>query len=338
MLATLTFPATDDLHAARCQATVRVRSADDLRRALRAARERALALDLSALDRMLRLDGARNQLELQAATPWCSIGTYLGERGAALDSAVRTAGLRGSVGDAVSANAPGPDGVPMVSHVESITIVTPDGELRRVDRESNSDLFALAIGGHGLFGVIYSVTLRVDSLLRAAERAEAPVALDFGAASDASGPSRTADFLVPPEELDRVLAKFRNLAAERRITLQQVLVRKVRRESETVLRWAGRDWAALTIRYRTRLTLGACVHATEIQGLLLDTVLAHGGSFPIGGVHRPSLAQFEACYPALTAFLSGKRRYDPAEQLQNGWYRRVAELLRGSTGNSTEIH
>ena len=337
MLATLTFPPIGDLHAAPRRQTIRIRSADDLRRALRAARERALALDTSALNRMLRLDGERDHLELQAATPWCSIMAYLGERGAGLDSAARAAGLPGSVGEAVSENAAGPDGTPMVAHVESIVLVTPDGELRRADRATNANLFGLAVGGHGLFGVIYSVTLRVDSLLRAAQCAQAPVELDLVASASVRGLSRAAEFLVPPERLDRVLADFRELAAERRILLQSVLVRKLRSEHETFLPWATRDWAGLTLRYFTRPTLGACVYATEVERLLLDTVLAHGGSFPIGADHFPTRAQYDACYPTLSAFVAEKRRYDRSERLQNGWYRHASALLRRKSGDSTEL-
>ena len=331
MLATLTFPESADLHAARPQDTLRVRSADDLRRALRAARERALALDLSALNRILRLDGERGQIELQAATPWTSVERTLGERGALSVPGVLASALPASVGEAVAENAAGPDGTPMVAHVEAITLVTPDGELRRADRELNSNLFRLALGGHGLFGVLYSVTLRLDSMLRAAERAQAPVGLDLSQSGGAAGVCRTAEFLVPPGELERVLAAFKKLAAERRIALQNVVVRKLRPEHETFLCWATRDWAGVTLRYCTRPTLGASVHAAEIQRLLLDTALAHGGSFPIGSAHLATPAQLAACYPKLADFVAEKRRYDPAERLQNGWYRRAAALLLGES-------
>lgn len=329
MLATLTFPAIGDLHAAPGQATIPVRSVDELRRALRAAGERALALDLSALNRMLRLDGERRQIELQAATPWSSLADYLRERGAAPDAATLVAGLPGCVGDMVSANAPGPDGVPIVVHVEAIVLVTPEGDLRRADREANASLFRLAIGGHGLFGVLYSVTLRIDSLLRAAAYAEAAVALDLARPGQSPGIVRTAEFLVPPAQLDTVLAGFKDLAAERRIALQGVSVRRLQPEQETFLRWATREWASVTLRYGMRQTLGACVHATEIERLFLDSVLALGGSFPIGAAHLPTPAQLDACYPALGEFVAEKRRYDPTERLQTPWYRRVAVMLRG---------
>ena len=334
MLATLTFPESGDLRAARCQDTLQVRSADDLRRALRTARERALALDLSALNRMLRLDGERGQIEVQAATLWSSVEHYLGERGAPIAPGALASGLPVSVGEAVAENAAGPDGTPMVAQVEAITLVTPDGELRRADRQMNPHLFRLAIGGHGLFGVLYSVTLRVESMLLAAERVQAPVELDLSPAAGAAGVGRMAEFLVPPEQLERVLAGFKELAAERRIPLQKVTVRRLLPEHDTVLCWATRDWAGVTLRYWTRPTLGASVHAAEIQRLLLDTVLAHGGSFPIVVAHLATPAQLAACYPKLGEFVEEKRRYDPAERLQNAWYRRVAASLRGDAFSS----
>lgn len=336
MLATLTALAIGEPGAARREETFFVRSADDLRRALRAARERRLVLDTSALNRMLRLDGERNRLELQAATPWRAIAGYLGERAAELDAGLQTAGLPESVGEAVSANAAGPDGTPIVSHVEAIALVTPDGELRRVDREANLNLFRLAVGGHGLFGVPYSVTLRLDSLLRAAQRAQAPAELDLAGATVAGGVSRRAEVFVPPEKLDCALSDFRELAAERRVTLRRVLVRRLRPENETFLRWASREWAGLTIDFCTRPTLGASVHAAEIHRLLLEIALSHGGSFPVAEASIASLAQIQACYPTISAFVAEKRRYDAAERMQNLWYRRVAALLRGQSSRSTE--
>jgi FAD/FMN-containing dehydrogenase len=50
---------------------------------------------------------------------------------------------------------------PIVGDVESLTIVAPDGTLRKCDRRQNQELFRLAIGGYGLFGVIASIRLRL---------------------------------------------------------------------------------------------------------------------------------------------------------------------------------
>ena len=318
MNATLTFPCNGNLHSAAGHPAILVRSADELRKALRAARERAVTVDLSGLNRLLRLDGSRRLVELQAAAPWCALQEY-----------GVTAGLPGSIGNAVSANIPGPDGTPMVAHVEAITLVTPDGEVRRADRRANPDLFALAIGGHGLVGVLYSVTLRLDSLLRSMERAEEPALLDVADLSCGSGSTRTVEFLAAPEKLDSVLADARQLAAERRSGLQRIAVRRLQPERETFLRWATREWAEVRLEYSVRDTLGACVHAAEIERLLLDIALAKGGSFRIDASPNASRAQLERGYPQLADFIAQKKRVDPVERLQNAWYRRISAQMRG---------
>ncbi len=317
MNATLTFPRNGNLHSDR--PAILVRSADELCKALRAAGGRAVTVDLSALNRLLRLDAPRRLVELQAAAPWSA----LQEHGVAMP-------LEGSIGNAISANAPGPSGMPMVSHVEAITLVTPDGEVRRADRHANADLFSLAVGGQGLFGVLYSVTLRIDSLSQAVKRAEAPVVLDVTESAGDGSPARTAEFLAAPERLDSVLAGFKRVAAERRIALQQVSVRKTSPESDTFLRWATREWAQITLRYSMRETLGACVHAAEIERLMLDIVVAGAGSFRIGAWPLASIAQTRRCFPQIGDFLAQKKRFDPAERLQNAWYRRVAAGLGGA--------
>jgi FAD/FMN-containing dehydrogenase len=327
MSATLTFPC-GSLHSAVDRPAILVRSADELRRALRAARERALTLDVSGLNRMLRLDTGRRQIELQAAAPWSAVASGVRELGATT-AAEGFAALPGSIGEAVSANVPGADGQPIVNHVEAITLVTPDGEVRCADRCSNPGLFALAVGGHGLFGVLYSVTLQLDSLLRSMEHTEEPAVLDVANLRTESGAPRIIEFLAAPERLDAVLADVRNLAAERRIGLQRICVRRLQPERDTFLRWATRDWAGVSLRYSVRDTLGACVHAAEIERLLLEIALANGGSFRIDSSPNASRAQLERCYPQLADFFAQKKRLDPAEQLQNTWYRRIAAQSRG---------
>src|SRR5207249_9013804 len=50
---------------------------------------------------------------------------------------------------------------PLISNIESFTLVDASGILRYCSRKENRERFALAIGGYGLFGVIYSVKLRL---------------------------------------------------------------------------------------------------------------------------------------------------------------------------------
>ena len=75
----------------------------------------------------------------------------------------QTGADRLTIGGALSANAHGRglQMAPFVGDVESFDLVDAAGALRRCSRTENRELFQLAIGGYGLFGVVTSVTLRL---------------------------------------------------------------------------------------------------------------------------------------------------------------------------------
>lgn len=331
MLTTLTLQPGNPFPPAQRLEIRRVRSAEELRVALRRSREHSLALDASGLDRVLRLDAAQGSVEVQASTPWSSLADCLGRHGIALESFASSAGLPPTVGEAIADNAAGPDGMPLSTHVSAITIATADGELRRADRSSNGGLFHLVLGGRGVFGVLYSVTLRLESLRRSAENAQAPVELAIPECAPAPASECTIENLLPPENLQIYLARVRELAAERRLALRRISIRRLLPEGETYLRWATREWAGVRLTFGIKPTLGASVQAAEIRRLLLGIALECGGSFPLRELEWASRGQIEACYPMLGAFLAEKRRGDPAERLQNAWYRCARAKLRAAT-------
>ena len=71
---------------------------------------------------------------------------------------------RFSLGGTVSANGHGRGLTlaPVVADVEAMMVVDADGRLRAVDRTTDPELFSLVGGGYGLFGVIATVTLRLE--------------------------------------------------------------------------------------------------------------------------------------------------------------------------------
>ena len=75
----------------------------------------------------------------------------------------QTGADRLSIGGALSANAHGRGLAlkPIVGDVEAFTLVDAVGDVHRCSRTENAELFGLAIGGYGLFGVITSVRLRL---------------------------------------------------------------------------------------------------------------------------------------------------------------------------------
>ena len=326
MIATLTLPAGIDPTIPQRSPTVRVRSADDLRNALRHARANGLRLDGSGMDRVLQLDDKRRLVEVQAATSWAELTRYLASRKIAIDAFAR---MQGTVGEAAAQAAAGPDGLPVVTHIAAITVFTPDGELRRADRNAYPELFRLALGGHGVIGVLYSVTLSIDSLLASAAAETAPVELRIDEAGAAQSPACAIECLLPPAALDAFLKDVRLLADERRIALHGITVRRYQPEAETSLRWATREWAGVEVRFGMKQTLGASVAAAEVRRALLNAALGRGGSFPIRDLRDATRRQLETCYPTIGAFLADKRRGDPAERLQNAWYRGLAATMRG---------
>lgn len=307
--------ATSALHSPTLLAR-RVQSAADLCRAVAADGGRCGGLDDSGLNRILCHDAQRGVLEVQAGTAWAALAAFAGEEF-----------LPGTVGDGVAVNAAGPDGRPMVEHLRSLTLVTGDGELRRANRELAPELFGLVVGGCGAFGPLYSVTLDLASLSRAAAHALAPVRLALPPC-EATGTRCRVDVLVPPQSSERFIAQARKALEEHRSALAHLEVRRTLPEQDTFLRWARRDYAALRIEFRVRATLGASVGAAQQRLRLFDLALADGGALPPGQLPYASRAQAAACYPMLGAFLAEKRRWDPAERVHGAWYRQVRDLWR----------
>lgn len=327
MLATLTHPAALEAAVLPRRPTVHVRSADELRSALRQARAQALTLDGRGLDRILRLDLKEGIVEVQAATPWAALHARLAAEGMPIAAFAPACGLDATVGESVSRAAPGPDGLPVSAHVVALTLVTYEGELRRADRRANPGLFSLAVGGQGVIGVLYSVTLSLASLRDSAAAVVAPVELSID--DPRPGHETSAiELLLPPAALEAYLADLRALAAERRLHLYGISVRRYRRAADSCLEWATQDWAGVTVRFGIKGTLGASVAAAEFRRALLAAALHRGGAFPIHDLRDATRAQVDACYPKLAGFLAEKRRCDPAERLQNAWYRDALAIMR----------
>lgn len=187
------FTAVNDTHSALnptlVAGVVQPRSIGDIRSALRATAEAgqpvsicgarhamgaqqfgtgALLLDMSRFDRVVAFDASRGLIEAEAGMRWPALHDWLrdaqGRAARAWTFRQKQTGADAlSIGGCLAANVHGRglDLPPFVSEVESFTLVDARGELRRCSRTENADLFRLAIGGYGLFGVIATVTLRL---------------------------------------------------------------------------------------------------------------------------------------------------------------------------------
>jgi len=128
----------------------------------------AVLIDIRKLDRVLSFDAERGQIEVESGIQWPALLAFLvgAQRGRSKSwtfAQKQTGADRLTIGGCLSANVHG-RGLrfpPFVGDVESFRLLDASGELRNCSRRENPELFSLAIGGYGLFGLIYSVTLRL---------------------------------------------------------------------------------------------------------------------------------------------------------------------------------
>lgn len=109
----------------------------------------------------MELDASRDLLKVQAGARWKDVIAYLDPL--ARSVAVMQSNNSFSVGGSISVNCHGWQygRPPIASTVESFRLMKADGTIVRCSRTENQELFALALGGYGLFGVILDVELRV---------------------------------------------------------------------------------------------------------------------------------------------------------------------------------
>jgi FAD/FMN-containing dehydrogenase len=127
-----------------------------------------LHLDTRSFSKVLNFDSRSGLIEVEAGMQWPTlIRTCLSmQEGAAQQWGIvqkQTGADRLSIGGALSANIHG-RGLklkPFVGDIESFNLVMADGRVLPCSRSENTELFKLAVGGYGLFGVISSVTIRL---------------------------------------------------------------------------------------------------------------------------------------------------------------------------------
>jgi FAD/FMN-containing dehydrogenase len=184
----------NDVHSALNPTSVariaEVASVEDIRRELARAQDDRLAviaaggrhamggqqfagggvvLDTRPFQRVISFDREIGLIEVEAGIQWPELVGYLSEvqdagnpdRWAIIQK--QSGADRFSLGGTVSANGHGRGlaMAPIVADVESLGIVDPAGRLRTVSRDADRELFSLAAGGYGVFGVIATVTLRL---------------------------------------------------------------------------------------------------------------------------------------------------------------------------------
>lgn len=129
----------------------------------------SLHIDVTGLDRVLDTNPVKGLLHIEAGADWPKI---IAACHAMQTETGKTWGIRQkqtgvdsvTLAGSISANAHGRGLLmqPLGDDIENLTLVDANGEVVFCNREENEELFSLVIGGYGLFGIIYSATLRLE--------------------------------------------------------------------------------------------------------------------------------------------------------------------------------
>jgi FAD/FMN-containing dehydrogenase len=130
--------------------------------------EDAILLDVRPMRRIIELDAEHGVVEAEAGIQWPElierlIAMQQGQASAWGIIQKQTGADRLTLGGALGANIHGRGLAlkPIIGDVESFRLMHADASLSTCSRSENSQLFSLAIGGYGLFGVITRVRLRL---------------------------------------------------------------------------------------------------------------------------------------------------------------------------------
>ena len=128
----------------------------------------SICIDTRPLARVISFDQERGLIEAEGGIRWPKlIRTYLDaqqENAKQWGIAQKQTGADTfTLGGSLSSNVHGRGLAmkPLISNIESFTLINADGKSVRCSRDENNELFRVAIGGYGLFGLIDSVTLRL---------------------------------------------------------------------------------------------------------------------------------------------------------------------------------
>lgn len=109
----------------------------------------------------MQLDEQKNLLHVDAGARWADVIPYLDRHGRAIE--VMQSDNTFTVGGSLSVNCHGWQygRPPIASTVQSFHLMKADGTVVQCSRTENKELFSLALGGYGLFGIILDADIRV---------------------------------------------------------------------------------------------------------------------------------------------------------------------------------
>jgi hypothetical protein len=135
--------------------------------------DNSVLIDTRGMNHVLGFDRERGLLEVEAGIEWPELIGYLHQQqeGQARQWAIvqkQTGADKFTLGGSLASNVHGRalKEKPIIANVESFTLLDHEGQVHECSRTSNPELFRLAIGGYGMFGIITSVKLRLRNRVK----------------------------------------------------------------------------------------------------------------------------------------------------------------------------
>lgn len=118
-----------------------------------------IVVDMTAYNQVIAFEPKEKWIRIQTGATWKDLQDIINPYGLSVKTMQSQSIF--TIGGSISINAHGRDirNGSLIKSVESFRLLTADGQIKEVSRTNHADLFPLALGGFGLFGIILDVTL-----------------------------------------------------------------------------------------------------------------------------------------------------------------------------------
>ncbi len=127
---------------------------------------RGTLVDMTGMNKVFRVDIDARTVEIEAGIMWPQLIKWLHENAPELCVIQKQTGADDlTLGGALASNIHGRSLTkkPLIEDIVSFTLIKADGTRVTCSRTENADLFTLAIGGYGLFGIIDTIKLQLGT-------------------------------------------------------------------------------------------------------------------------------------------------------------------------------
>jgi FAD/FMN-containing dehydrogenase len=385
-----------------------------------------VVVDMNKLNKIIHFDSSNKLITVEPGVTWKQIQLYCNPHNLAL-KVTQTASIF-TVGGSLSVNCHGrdPHYGPLIETIKGFRILLADGSIVNASRQENQELFSLAIGGYGLFGIIteidillthndvydknsktvsiedypafvkkniinnpdvglhygqivlmgekivavtYTKTTRYDKKALRIEKERnvlfakwaLGVRRKYGTLNALSrffewpsavlreSNSQTTcrnnamqhpvesleyfsedntdllqSYFIPINALSEFIQNFKKLITNKNITLLNVLIRYIPKDSESFLRYATQDYFEIVLFINVKRSPEHIAYAQKWTQKLIDVVLDLKGCYYLPTQLWATDAQLKQAYPMIEDFFAKKREYDPQELFFNTFYTRYA--------------